>query len=75
MTEIAPRIAVDEKAAFGKPVIAGTRGPSEFVVGKLAGGMTTEDVAEEYGLVREDVLAGLVDASRTLWQERVQPVR
>jgi uncharacterized protein (DUF433 family) len=75
MTEIAPRIAVDEKVAFGKPVIAGTRVPVELVVGKLAGGMSTEEVAEEYGLVREDVLAALDYAARTLSQESVQPVR
>jgi len=75
MTEIAPRIAVDETVAFGKPVIAGTRIPVDLVVGKLAGGMTTEEVAEEYRLVREDVLAALDYAARTLSQESVQPVR
>ena len=32
MTEIAPRITVDEKVRFGKPVIAGTRVPVDLVV-------------------------------------------
>jgi uncharacterized protein (DUF433 family) len=59
MTEIAPRISVDEKVRFGKPVIAGTRVPVHLVVGKLAGGMTVEQVMEEYELLREDVLAAL----------------
>jgi len=36
MTEIAPRIVVDEKVRFGKPVIAGTRVPVDLVVGKVA---------------------------------------
>ncbi|MCX5636891.1 MAG: DUF433 domain-containing protein [Planctomycetota bacterium] len=38
--EIAPRITVDEKIRFGKPVIKGTRVPVDLVLGKLAGGMT-----------------------------------
>jgi len=59
VTEIAPRITVDEKVRFGKPVIAGTRVPVDLIVGKLAGGMTVEQVMEEYALVREDVLAAL----------------
>src|SRR5437667_3848228 len=59
MTEIAPRITVDEKVRFGKPVIAGTRVPVDLVVGKLAGGMTVEEVMEEYELLLEDVLAAV----------------
>ena len=44
--EIAPRISVDERVRFGKPVIAGTRVPVDLVLGKLAGGMTYEgDIA------------------------------
>jgi uncharacterized protein (DUF433 family) len=66
MTEIAPRIAVDETVRFGKPVIAGTRVPVDLVVGKLAGGMTIEQVNEEYGLTREDVLAALSYAARSV---------
>jgi len=37
--EIAPRIAVDEKVRFGKPVISGTRVPVDLILAKLAGGM------------------------------------
>jgi uncharacterized protein (DUF433 family) len=59
MKEIAPHIVVDEKIRFGKPVIEGTRVPVDLVVGKLAGGMTIEQVMEEYDLTREDVLAAL----------------
>jgi len=38
--EIAPRITIDEKVRFGKPVIKGTRVPVDLIVGKLAGEMT-----------------------------------
>ena len=48
MKEMAPRIVVDEKVAFGKPVIKGTCVPAALVVGQLAGGMTYEEVMKEY---------------------------
>lgn len=57
MKEIASRITVDSRVAFGKPVIRGTRVPVAVVLGKLAAGMSPAEVAEEYGLAREDVLA------------------
>ncbi len=75
MTEIAPRITVDEKVRFGKPVIAGTRVPVDLVVGKLAGGMTVEHVMEEYALLREDVLAALSYAARAIGDEQVRAMR
>jgi uncharacterized protein (DUF433 family) len=73
--EIAPRITVDEKVRFGRPVIQGTRVPVELVVGKLAGGMTIEEVAEEYELMREDVFAALAYAARVIAEEHVRAVR
>lgn len=72
MKEIAPRIVVDPAVRFGKPVIRGTRVPVEILVGKLAGGATVEHVVEEYGLVREDVLAALAYAARSLADEQVR---
>jgi uncharacterized protein (DUF433 family) len=65
MTEIAPRISVDDTIRFGKPVTAGTRVPVDLVVGKLAAGLTIEQVMEEYGLSREDVLAARSFAARS----------
>jgi uncharacterized protein (DUF433 family) len=53
------RIIVDPAIAHGRPVIRGTRVPVTFVLGSLAGGMPFEDVQNEYGLTREDVLAAL----------------
>jgi len=55
--EIAPRISVDPKIRFGKPVITGTRVPIGLIVGKLAGGMTYEEVMSEYGITKKDILA------------------
>lgn len=74
MTEIAPRITVDENIRFGKPVIQGTRVPVDLVVGKLAGGMTIEEVMEEYDLTREDVLAALAYAARVVADEQIRIV-
>lgn len=74
MQEIAPRITVDSKVRFGRPVIEGTRVPVDLLVGKLAGGMTIEHVADEYGVTREDVLAALAYAARLLAEEQVRAV-
>lgn len=71
MTEIAPRIVVDENIRFGKPVIAGTRVPVDVVVGKLASGMTVEQVMTEYELARADVLAALSYAANAISDERI----
>lgn len=72
MRVIAPRIVVDESIRFGRPVIQGTRVPVDLVVGKLAGGMSVEEVAEEYALDREDVLAALAYAARALSEEQIR---
>ena len=72
--EIAPRITIDGRVRFGKPVIKGTRVPVELVLGKLAGGMTIEEVMREYELEREDVLAALAYAARLVAQEQVRAV-
>lgn len=75
MIEIAPRIAVDEAIRFGRPTIVGTRVPVELVLGKLAGGMSAEEVEREYDLAHEDVLAALAYAARALSEEQVRAVR
>lgn len=72
MQEIAPRIVVDEAIRFGRPVIRGTRVPVDLVVGKLAGGMSADEVAAEYELTGEDVLAALAYAARHLAEEEIR---
>ena len=73
--EIAPRISVNEKVRFGKPVITGTRVPVDLILDKLAGGMTYEEVMAEYEIVREDILAVLDYAAKTLSSEEIRAVR
>ena len=70
--ELAPRIVVDPKVAFGKPIIEGTRVPVEIVIGKLGGGMTVEQVMEDYELTREDVLAALTYAAGVIASEQIR---
>ncbi len=74
MKEIAPEITVDEAVRFGKPVLKGTRVPVDLVVGKLASGMSVEEVAEEHELAREGVLAALAYAARALADEEVRAI-
>jgi uncharacterized protein (DUF433 family) len=70
--EIAPRVVVDEGVRFGKPVIKGTRVPVDLVLGKLAGGMSFEEIMAEYELSREDILAALDYAARIVAQEEIR---
>jgi uncharacterized protein (DUF433 family) len=65
---------VDEKVCFGKPVIKGTRMPVYIVLAKLAGGMTMEQVAEEYGITLEDIRAVLAYAASVIANETILPI-
>lgn len=69
---IAPRIVVDASVRFGKPVIQGTRVPVDMLIARLAGGMTVDEVASEYELDTEDVLAALSYAAAVLSSEEVR---
>jgi uncharacterized protein (DUF433 family) len=73
--EIAPRIVVDEKVRFGRPVIRGTRVPVDLILAKLAGGMIYEEVMTEYDLTKEDILAALDYAAKHLSDEEVRAIR
>jgi uncharacterized protein (DUF433 family) len=70
--EIVPKISVDERVRFGKPVITGTRVPIDLILGKLAGGMTYEEVMAEYDITREAILAVLDYAAKTLASEEIR---
>ena len=72
--EIAPKISVDEKVRFGRPVITGTRVPVDLILGKLAGGMTYDEVIQEYDITLEDVRATLDYAARTISSEEIKAV-
>ena len=51
------RIIVDPKVMHGKPVIKGTRVPVDIILGGLIGGMTYDEIENEYGVKREDIIA------------------
>jgi uncharacterized protein (DUF433 family) len=70
--EIAPKISVDERVRFGRPVVTGTRVPVDLILGKLAGGMTYEQVMTEYDITREAILAVLDYAAKTLASEEIR---
>jgi uncharacterized protein (DUF433 family) len=72
MKEIAPGIVVDREVRFGKPVIKGTRIPVDLVIGKLAGGLTAEEVMKEYDLKREDILNALSYAATLMKEEEIR---
>lgn len=71
MQELYPGIVVDPTIRFGKPVIKGTRVPVEILVGKVAGGMTVDEVADEYDVTPDDVRAALGYAAQRLAEETV----
>ena len=53
------RIVIDRAICHGKPVIRGTRMTGLLVVGSLAGGMSFEQLRQEYDLSMEDIRATL----------------
>jgi uncharacterized protein (DUF433 family) len=66
MKEIAPRITVDPEVHHGSPVVKGTRVPIEIVLGQLAAGRTVDEIAIDYRIEREDVLAAIRFANDTV---------
>lgn len=66
------RITVNPNLCHGKPCIRGLRYPVETVLELLAGGMSTEQILEDYvDLEREDILAALAFAARLAHVKRL----
>ncbi|MGB6017525.1 MAG: DUF433 domain-containing protein [Nodosilinea sp.] len=73
--ELLGRITTDPKIMVGKPVIRGTRITVEYILNLLAHGATTAEILEEYeGLVKDDILACLLFASRSLESASFMPL-
>jgi uncharacterized protein (DUF433 family) len=72
--ELGPRISVDQKVHFGRPVITGTRVPVDVIIGKLAGGMNYDEIVREYDITQEDILACLDYAAKTISAEEIRAV-
>jgi uncharacterized protein (DUF433 family) len=74
VVEIAPHIMVDSAIRFGRPVIEGTRVPVDVVVGQVAAGRSVEQIADDYDLTREQVLAALTYAAKMVADETIRAV-
>jgi uncharacterized protein (DUF433 family) len=68
------RIVIDPAICHGKPVIRGTRMPVTLVVGSLAGGMSFEQIQQEYDLTPEDIRAALKFVGELAEQESFHPL-
>lgn len=69
------RITTNPKVMVGKPVIKNTRLTVEFILNLLAHGASISEILDEYkGLAREDILACLLFASRSLENTDFMPL-
>ncbi len=73
--ELFPEIISDPAILGGKPVIKGTRVPVALVLGKLAGGMSIDELLYEYYLRLEDVRAALGYAAQRVTEEEIMSPR
>lgn len=73
--ELLNRITADPRIMVGKPVIRGTRLTVEYILNLLAHGATIAEILEEYeGLAKDDILACLLFASRSLESASFMPL-
>jgi len=69
------RISANPRIMVGKPVIRGTRLTVEYILELLAHGTAMEDILAEYpGLVKDDIYACLLFASKTLQDASFIPI-
>lgn len=69
------RITMNPDILFGKPSIRNMRYPVTLIIELLAGGMTHEEILEDYpDLEREDIQACLTFAAKLMQVESVEKV-
>ena len=68
------RIVIDPEIQHGKPVIQGTRVPISRIIGGLAGGMTKQEIIQEYEVSEEDIKAALEYAAQLIDDEEFHPL-
>ncbi len=68
------RVVIDPDIQHGKPVIRGTRVPITRIIGGLAGGMTKQEIMQEYEVTEEDINAALNYASELIEAEEFHPL-
>ena len=64
------QIVIDSDIQHGQAVIKGTRLPVAVVIGSLAGGMTYEEVMQEYGITHQQILDALAYFGELLTMEQ-----
>ena len=57
--EINPGITIDPAVCHGAAVISGTRIPVSIIVGSLGGGMSREDIMQEYDVTMSQIDSAL----------------
>ena len=65
------RIVIDKNIRNGKPVIRGTRVPVEIILGSLAGGMSYQEVCEDYEITEDDIKAAIEYATKLVANEEI----
>jgi len=68
------RIEINPQIQHGRPVIKGTRVPVLTILGELAEGMPREQIAEEYRVTMEDVIAAIEFAAELVEAQQQRPV-
>ena len=69
--ELYPGVVADPQILGGKPVIKGTRVPVSLVLGKVAGGMSIDEVRDEYYLTDEGIRAAFGYAAQQVEQDTI----
>ncbi len=64
-------IVINDQIRHGKPVVNGTRITVDEVFGMLENGLSYEEIKQEYGLTKEQVLAVIKYAASMLRGEEV----
>jgi len=64
--ELYPGVVADPQILGGKPVIKGTRVPVSLVLGKVAGGMSIDEVRDEYYLTDGGIRAAFGYAAQQI---------
>jgi uncharacterized protein (DUF433 family) len=73
--ELYPGIVADPQILGGKSVIKGTRVPVSLILGKVAGGMSIDEVRDEYYLTDEGIRVAFGYAAQQIEQNTIVVTR
>ncbi len=74
MLSLLARITIDPAVCHGKPCVRGLRYPVETLLELLSAGMTVDEILADYeDLDRDDLMATLAFAARSVRSRRLQP--